>query len=141
MTTIAYKDGVIAYDSRETMPNGTIKTNNCNKRFTVGERHFFLSGKSDECEMLAHGWPSPSGSHIDCGGFLVDGGRVFLCGMDRDRGTTFKLLLDHHWAVGSGGDHAITAMDLGLSALEAVRMAVKRDAFTGGRIRTYKVKQ
>jgi hypothetical protein len=43
-------------------------------------------------------------------------------------------------AIGTGTDHAITAMDCGLSAREAVKMAMKRDTGTGGRIRTYKVK-
>ena len=44
------------------------------------------------------------------------------------------------YAIGSGADHAFTAMDCGCSAKEAVQMAVKRDTCTGGRIRSFKLK-
>ena len=39
------------------------------------------------------------------------------------------------YAIGSGADHAITAMDMGASAIGAVEMAAKRDTGTGGIIR------
>jgi len=44
------------------------------------------------------------------------------------------------FAIGSGQDHALTAMDCGLSAKEAIKMAAKRDVNTGGRVRTFKIK-
>lgn len=40
---------------------------------------------------------------------------------------------DFH-AIGSGKDHALTAMDIGLFPHEAVKFAMKRDPFTGGMI-------
>ena len=43
--------------------------------------------------------------------------------------------------IGSGADHGLTAMDCGLSAKEAVKKAAYRDLGTGGKIRTYKLKQ
>tara|TARA_R110000796_G_scaffold143647_3_gene260326 strand:- start:411 stop:617 length:207 start_codon:yes stop_codon:yes gene_type:complete len=43
-------------------------------------------------------------------------------------------------ALGSGADHAYTAMDCGLSAKEAVKKAAYRDCGTGGRIRSYTIK-
>lgn len=39
------------------------------------------------------------------------------------------------YAIGSGADHAITAMDMGANAFLAVQMAAKRDTGTGGTIR------
>ena len=49
-----------------------------------------------------------------------------------------KLLFETegYYAFGSGDLHALTAMDLGASAVEAVEMAMKRDVYTGGEIRT-----
>ncbi len=41
--------------------------------------------------------------------------------------------------LGSGGCYALTAMDMGATAKEAVKMAMKRDTGTGGRVRTYKL--
>jgi hypothetical protein len=43
-------------------------------------------------------------------------------------------------AIGSGHKHAITALDLGCSAVEAIRMTIKRDACTGGIIRCFDTK-
>jgi ATP-dependent protease HslVU (ClpYQ) peptidase subunit len=39
-------------------------------------------------------------------------------------------------AIGSGEDYAITALDLGLTAEQAVAVAIKRDVFSGGKIRS-----
>jgi len=44
-------------------------------------------------------------------------------------------------AFGSGELHALTAMDMGASAKEAVGMAAKRDIYTGGKINTFKLKK
>ena len=50
------------------------------------------------------------------------------------------LRTEKYAAVGSGAVFAIAAMDCGKSAVEAIRIAKKRDVNTGGRIRTIKVK-
>ena len=42
-------------------------------------------------------------------------------------------------AIGSGSPHAITAMDCGKSAVQAVQMAAKRDPATGGRVVTMRL--
>lgn len=49
------------------------------------------------------------------------------------------MSLDNPVACGSGMDHALTAMDMGATAKEAVKWAMKRDTLTGGRIRTFKL--
>ena len=41
---------------------------------------------------------------------------------------------------GTGQDHALTAMDCGLSAKEAVKMAAKRDTGTNSRVSTYTIR-
>jgi hypothetical protein len=47
--------------------------------------------------------------------------------------------LDNPCAIGSGTDHALTAMDMGATAEEAIGWAAKRDAGTGGTIRTFRL--
>lgn len=44
-------------------------------------------------------------------------------------------------AIGSGMYYALTAMDCGCSAEEAVKMAAKRDVNTGGEIRIFKIQE
>lgn len=39
-------------------------------------------------------------------------------------------------AMGSGSAYAIAAMDMGASAEDAIRAAMKRDIYTGGVVRT-----
>jgi len=45
---------------------------------------------------------------------------------------------DKVYSIGSGSDHALTAMDMGATAEKAVEMAMQRDICTGGRIRLYR---
>lgn len=40
-------------------------------------------------------------------------------------------------AVGSGWQHALTAMDMGATTEKAIEMAAKRDVNTGGRVETF----
>jgi ATP-dependent protease HslVU (ClpYQ) peptidase subunit len=44
------------------------------------------------------------------------------------------------YAIGSGAAFAMGAMDAGATAKEAVKIAC-RDVYTGGKIRTYKIKE
>lgn len=141
MTTIAYKDGVIAYDSRLTN-YGTIISDSFNKRITSDGVHFFPSGdysniaKMIEC-YFNRGTPTADTDGI--GAFIVDAGQVMRAGINTE-GSFWTMDAMDTEAIGTGADHALTAMDMGASAAEAVRMAAKRDSATGGRIRTFKVK-
>lgn len=64
--------------------------------------------------------------------------KLYDVGVYNDSGLIYKSEIQRHnpEAFGSGSKHAITAMDMGASAKEAVGMAVKRDSGTGGKIRT-----
>ncbi len=44
-------------------------------------------------------------------------------------------------AIGSGSAYALAAMDMGASAEEAVRAAMKRDIYTGGTVRTIVIRE
>jgi len=51
-----------------------------------------------------------------------------------------EQIIKYNKGLGSGRDFAIAAMDHGKSAKEAVKYAMTRDTYTGGRIRVFNVK-
>ena len=139
MTTIAYKDGVIAYDSR--MTSGPhILTDEYDKHTEYKGIHFFVAGECEHKEMLfehfvnkAHGDKPPFDLKLIA--FAWDGKDLWQCGFTE---AFFAYRVDYgHDAAGSGDNFAIAAMDMGATAEEAVRVAAKRDTGTGGTIRTF----
>lgn len=142
MTTIAYKDGVIAYDSRQTR-GGAIVSDDAPKCQVVDGVSFFLAGAvCDEKALIAAYFGTPSAVPVECSGYAVDGGRLLMVGYD-DKTGIWKQELDpaNPDAIGSGSAYALAAMDMGASAEDAVRAAMKRDIYTGGRVRTMRVEQ
>lgn len=137
MTTIAYKDGVIAYDSRQTR-NDRIVSDSVLKCQVVDGVSFFLSGAvCDEKALIAAYFGAPSPVPVECSGYVVDSGNLMMVGHDRKTGI-WKQQLDpsNPDAIGSGAAYALAAMDMGASAEDAVRAAMKRDIYTGGKVRT-----
>jgi hypothetical protein len=59
---------------------------------------------------------------------------------DADELCVIEAVDDEYYAIGSGAAHAITAMDCGKNAMQAVRYAARRDINTGGRIVTARLK-
>lgn len=117
MTTIAYKDGVIAYDSRQTR-GGSIVSDNCSKCEQVNGVLFFLSGAvCDERALIAAYLGTPSKEAVECSGFVVDNGKLMMVGHD-DKTGVWRQPLDpaNPDAIGSGSAYALAAMDMGASA-------------------------
>jgi hypothetical protein len=141
MTTIAYKDGVIAYDSRQTR-NNRIVSDDSLKCQVVDGVSFFLSGAvCDEKALIAAYFGTPSPVPVECSGYAVDGGKLLMVGHDENTGIWKQELdLANPDAIGSGAQYAIAAMDMGASAEDAVRAAMKRDIYTGGLVRTLTIK-
>ncbi|WP_122498927.1 proteasome subunit beta [Pseudomonas viridiflava] len=142
MTTIAYKDGVIAYDSRQTR-GGAIVSDDCLKCEIVNGVSFFLSGcVCDEKALIAAYFGTPSKDPVECSGFVVDAGKLMMVGHD-DKTGVWRQPLDpaNPDAIGSGSAYALAAMDMGASAEEAVRAAMKRDIYTGGTVRTMVIRE
>lgn len=137
MTTIAYKDGVIAYDSRQTR-NDRIVSDNASKCQVVSGVSFFLSGAvCDEKALIAAYFGTPSPVPVECSGYVVDDGNLMMVGHDDKTGIwKQELELSNPDAIGSGASYALAAMDMGASAEGAVRAAMKRDIYTGGTIRS-----
>lgn len=140
MTTIAYKDGVIAYDTRQIRCD-RIVSDDCQKVTVVDGVSFFLSGAvCDEKALIAAYFGTPSPVPVECSGYAVDGGKLLLVGHD-DKTGIWRQELDpaNPDAIGSGSPYALAAMDMGASAEDAVRAAMKRDIYTGGRVRVLRI--
>lgn len=143
MTTIAYKDGIIAYDSRCCCGN-TIIDDDFNKMREEGGVKLFFSGSIGDAELLFNWYlgKSKQTPSDGCRGIIVDKKKVSSIGYSKSE----EVFYDNREppnsiiTIGTGEDHALTAMDMGATAKEAVKMAMKRDSGTGGRIRTYKIK-
>ncbi|WDG79158.1 proteasome subunit beta [Pseudomonas chlororaphis] len=140
MTTIAYKDGVVAYDSRQTR-SGAIVSDDVLKCQVVDGVSFFLSGAvCDEKALIAAYFGTPSPVPVECSGYVVDGGKLMMVGHD-DKTGIWRQDLDpsNPDAIGSGAAYALAAMDMGASAVDAVRAAMKRDIYTGGKVRILRI--
>lgn len=143
MTTIAYKDGIVAYDSRA-VKGDIIIDDEFDKCEEFNNHYFFYSGDPCDLEMFINAFFDVE-RNMDvipnCEVIVVDDkGNVWNCSVnDENILWKFKVKEDKIMAIGSGISHALTAMDCGCSAEEAVKMAAKRDVNTGGEIRIFKV--
>jgi 20S proteasome alpha/beta subunit len=140
MTTIAYKDGIVAYDSRVTA-GGTIWDDACDKHILVEGVHFFFTGASTgEADLFEWFIKRERTTQSHETHALVFSDKLYTAGFDKKGGYySNPERLGNVTAIGSGAICALTAMDLGCTAKEAVKMAMKRDTATGGRIRTCKI--
>jgi ATP-dependent protease HslVU (ClpYQ) peptidase subunit len=135
LTTIIYRDGVMVSDSIITegkgflhgevqkivrFKDGTLlgaagpvaECQHMLSLFPDLDQVLMISAESDACGLLAH----PDGKLE-----LIEGG-------------VFVAITDSYFAIGTGAPFAMGAMDAGADALKALHVAMKRDAFTAGRV-------
>ena len=124
MTTIAYKDGVIAYDSRTTT-GLLVNSDTTNKRHVVDGVSFFIAGAiCDQARLITAYFGTDVGTHVGCRALAVDAGVVYECAVADDDGFwRHPLEPGEPMAIGSGAHFAFGAMDAGASAAEAVKIA------------------
>ena len=141
MTTIAIKDGIIAYDSR-CRQGETIASDCENKRVDENGVSFFFAGNVCDQRHLIDMYfgkdVSADHNKMSINAYTVSNGVAWLIGVCKTDGF-WMTRVRYPEAIGSGTDHALTAMDMGATAKEAVKWAKKRDSGTGGRIRTFKI--
>ena len=139
MTTIAYKDRVIAYDSRTTAGD-LISSDDTEKKHIVDGVTFFMCGATSDYNKFFDLYfeKSDQFKNIDVSALVINYGELFLVAIDDETGMWKQpMRLDNPCALGSGNTFALTAMDLGLSAFDAVKQAIKRDCKSGGIVRLY----
>ena len=147
MTTIAYRDGILAADSWATYSSeaGGARRHVCTKlyRKTVGE-----GKKTREVIIGTAGESAPACVFVDWFGsgrpipeVLLQLGGDFAClvlthdGLfEADVYCRLDRVQEEFFAIGSGAKAALAAMHCGKSAIEAVRIAARIDPYTGGRI-------
>nr|DAF79133.1 MAG TPA: Proteasome subunit alpha type-2 [Caudoviricetes sp.] len=137
MTTIAYKDGVIAYDSQVT--RGDVITDDAYEKCIEqkGVKFFCAGPVSDHQRLVDVYFGAKPEGNIDAAALVVDGERMMHVAVDDVTGLwKTPILLSRIYAIGSGTPYAFAAMDMGASAYKAVEIAAKRDTSTGGTIRT-----
>lgn len=140
MTTIAYRDGVLAADSLVTL--GSTKVHGSYQKIRrIGEYLVGTAGSVADCQAFVV-WlrecddnvPPPKGEYSA----LIVGPRGRVREMENGsvlpvpRGAKF-------FAIGSGGPYALAAMFAGASATEAVKIAAKIDTSTGLPVKTLKI--
>jgi ATP-dependent HslUV protease subunit HslV len=140
VTTVAYRDGVLAGDGRITLEGGSIQTENQRKVHRLRDgRLFGYAGDTDDAErlrisLLQNDKP-PSLQNIQALLVQTDGS------IDYYQGNVWQRLEgDDYYAIGTGGPSALVAMDCGKSAREAVVCAIRRDNNSGGKIKTVRLK-
>jgi len=142
MTTIAYKNGIIAYDSMST--RGDLITNRTSdKHLKVSGIHFFLCGAQSDYDDLICAWFGQDRVKTipECEALVVDeSGTVWDCACNEEN-IFWKARIGYAqiYAIGSGRSCAFSAMDCGKDARGAVAIAAGRDVCTGGEIRTFSV--
>lgn len=139
MTTIAYRDGIMAGDSRATQ-GGTVMTNTQKKVFRTKDGCLFgYAGDREQGERLKQaikaGKAAPKLDNINALLVTPDGKMRFY------EGQVWVEMKDPYTATGSGAPHALTAMDCGLGAVDAVRKACLRDPNSGGKVQSVELKR
>lgn len=137
MTTIAFKDGIIAWDSQQTWGD-MIVSSNVQKMIKSGRQLFWGCGSVAEIKRLSiaifSGEKKLSGEDT-AGGMFWDGGKLYLACVQNEQVVLSETIKGCCYAIGSGSEYAMGAMDAGEGAPGAVLIASQRDVYTGGRIR------
>jgi ATP-dependent HslUV protease subunit HslV len=136
VTTIAYRDGVMAAEGRSTL-SGTILTDHSLKIVKLSDGALFALAGEDAyvAPLLAYleeedaELPTADNSPFTAVLVEVDGTIKVYEGVG-----DFSPAETDFIAIGSGSAYAYGALDIGATAEEAVRVATKRDPQSGGSI-------
>lgn len=146
MTTIAYKDGIIAYDSQLTRGD-MISRIDYNKKKETENYVFFLGGASCDYEAFIEAVENNDpNKFLECSGYIFNKKtkKLYVSSIEQNEDQSFKIIKtpiekDMPDALGTGERFAIAAMDLGMTAKQAVEYAIKRDIYTGGKVNTFDI--
>lgn len=148
MTTIAYRDGVIAADTRGTDDGYHPGIYRTQKLFVVGDGDIIGTAGDDSTGMVFVDWYGSKklGRRPKPPERLVTGEADFCCLVLTREGLFWydkwcrpNKIYDDFYAIGSGGSYAMGAMAHGASAEEAVKTAMRWDPNTGGDVVTLRL--
>ena len=143
MTTIAWDGRYLAADGRITSGNDVIMTDSSNKIFIVKDIIIAVCGSTADEEKLIQCILSGENStkeDLQANAIFIEKGKAFTCGTDKD-GKYWQCSTDDFVnSMGSGQDFALAGMDTGMNAMDAVKLAIKRDVFSGGVITFFDTK-
>lgn len=129
----------MAWDSR-TSAGSAIVTDDSQKRHVHDGRTYWCAGTVGDYAEFFEGYArGQARRELNVSAFVLEDGVLVRAGCDAD-GSIWTTPVRCAQAIGSGCEHAITAIDCGLTAAQAVKMAAKRDMHTGGKIRSQKLK-
>lgn len=143
MTTIVYdhKNKLIACDSRVTQGN-FIATDESIKYKECNEGMWFFSGNKGEQDLFINSFCllGKAPENINVTALLVKNKSVYLRSVDNN-GVFRECLIDFTDGCGSGCEHAINALELGLDIKSAVEYATKKDNCSGGTVHVYDIEK
>lgn len=138
MTTVVYdhKNKQVAIDSRYT--RGDIIDSDKGDKVRKDKRGIWLFAghQGDFVDLMKLERNEKTEVRPDCGAILISEGKAFTVDTDNDGFCIVSELTDS-FAMGSGSNFAIAALDFGKTAKEAVNYAKTRDVYTGGRVRVF----
>lgn len=152
MTTIAFKQGILAADSRVTA-GGHIVSDSHNKIMKINQEVSFLNGehfvKYIACsgvilsleavrDYLVENKELSYVKDDEYSCFILTDKECFALYFNDDNNAYIDKCFDGE-AIGSGAAFAVSAMKMGLSAVDAVKHACKLDVYSGGRVRSVKI--
>lgn len=137
-----HKDKEIAVDSRNTC-GSLIVSDKFNKIIECNGIKYVGCGDDDHVQaliMLLNN--TMQRSEVDVNQAVLywpHDGKAFKSGFNEDDGV-WTQELQFNEAAGTGANFALAAMDFGCSAKEAVKYAMTRDIYSGGKVKVIKVK-
>lgn len=145
MTTIVFRSGFVASDSRVTLDGDYIHPREVVKVWRCGDALFGIVGSAENMDTLKE-WLEFGGPHAPDRPELEDTTLIEFCADGRiyehhgkDGTMEVTPLAKDFYVWGSGRLIAYGALELGASAAEAVLIAAKYDPSTGGTVRELQV--
>lgn len=151
MTTLCYKDGILATDSR--MTNGRVITSDSTRKiwdlrdkeiYYLGDKilAIALGGQISHFDyylayLMHNDFPNPDFDKHEVIGILV--GSRHLYELEAEASHLIQYSLTEYISSGSGNHYARSAMALGKSAKQAVEHAKRFDTCSGGPVQWLKL--
>lgn len=147
MTTFAYsrKESIIAIDGRLTSDD--IIQSDTFEKYQVAESgavYFIVGAVSDALEFIQYieeGFEIiDEDINISANVIRVKDGKPCIYGVECGQIWNDELSTCDYRTYGTGAPYALSAMDMGKTAKQAVEYAMTRDIYTGGKVTTYNIK-